>query len=83
MKHGRPLLDPKGLGGSSRLILVQETEVRRLACEGPEATSVEQEPREKTQMSLSDLRPTRIEVVRVISTFLFDPNLEPSPQNPH
>ena len=29
---------PKGLGGSSRPILDRETEVRRLAYEGPEAT---------------------------------------------
>ena len=73
MKHGQPLSDPKGLGGTSHLILDQETEVRRLAHEGPEATYVEQEPREKTQMSLSGLRPTCIEADRVISTFSFDP----------
>ena len=33
------LSDPKGLGGLSRLILDRETEVRRLAHEGPKATS--------------------------------------------
>ena len=34
-------------------------------------------------MSLNGLCTTRIKVNRVISTFLFNPNLEPSPQNLH
>ena len=34
---------------------------------------------EKTQISPSGLRPTHLEVDRVISTFSFDPNIEPSP----
>ena len=33
-------------------------------------------------MSPSGLHPTHLEVDRVISTFSFDPNLQPSPQNP-
>ena len=59
------------------------TEVQRLAREGLEAASCQTEPGEKTQMSPSSLRPTRSEADKVISTFLFDPNLEPSPQNLH
>ena len=35
------------------------------------------------QMSPSGFRLTRLEADRVISTFSFDPNLEPSPQNLH
>ena len=35
------------------------------------------------QMSPSGLCLTYLEADRVISTFSFDPNLEPSPQNPH
>ena len=34
-------------------------------------------------MSPSNLHPTRLEADRVISTFLFDPDLEPYPQNLH
>ena len=34
-------------------------------------------------MRPSGLRPTHLEVDRVISTFSFNPNLEPSPQNLH
>ena len=34
-------------------------------------------------MSPSGLCPTHLEADRVISTFSFDPNLEPTPQNPH
>ena len=34
-------------------------------------------------MSPSGLRPTYLEVDRVISTFSFDPNLKPTPQNRH
>ena len=51
--------------------------------EGPEAASHRTEPGEKTQMSPSGLCPTRSEAHRVISTFLFDPNLEPYPHNLH
>ena len=53
-------------------------EVRRLAHEGLKATSRRTEPREKTQMSPRGLRPTRLEADSVISTFSFDPNLEPT-----
>ena len=60
---------------------IRPTEVRRPAHEGLEATSRQTEPREKMQMSPSGLCPTRSEVDRVISTFLFDPNLKSSPQN--
>ena len=38
---------------------------------------------EKTKMSPNGLCPTRSKVDRVISTFSFDPNLEPSPQIVH
>ena len=58
---------------------IQLTEVRRPDREGLEATSRRTEPGEKTQMSPSGLYPTHSEVDRVISTFSFDPNLEPSP----
>ena len=34
-------------------------------------------------MSPSGLHPTLLEADRIISTFSFDPNLEPSPQNLH
>ena len=34
-------------------------------------------------MSPNGLRPTHLEADRVISTFSFDPDLEPSPQNLH
>ena len=61
----------------------QLTEVRRPAHEGLEATSCRTEPGEKTQMSPCGLGPTHLEVDRVISTFSFNPNLEPSPQNLH
>ena len=54
-----------------------------LARKGLEAALCQTEPGEKTQMSTSGLHPTRSEVDRVISTFSFDPNLEPSPQNLH
>ena len=62
---------------------VQLTEVRKLARKGPKAASRRIEPGEKMQMRPSGLRPNRLEADRVISTFSFDPNLEPSPQNPH
>ena len=57
----------------------QLTRVRRIASEGLEATSRRSEPREKTQMSPSGPCPTRSKADRVISTFSFDPNLEPYP----
>ena len=59
------------------------TEVRRPAREGLEATSRQTELGEKTQISPSGLRPTRLEADRVISTFLFDPDLKPFPHNLH
>ena len=62
---------------------IRPTEVRRPAHEGLEATSRQIEPGEKTQMSPSGLCPTRSEADRVISTFSFDPNLEPNLQNLH
>ena len=34
-------------------------------------------------MNLSGLCPSRLEADKVISTFSFDPNLEPCPQNLH
>ena len=72
--HGaRGLEPPNPISG------VQLIGVRRLAREGPEATSRRTEPGEKMQMSPSDLRSTHLEANRVISTFLFDPNLEPIP----
>ena len=40
--------DPMGLGGSSRLTQNQETRVRRLAHEGPKATSCRTKLGEKT-----------------------------------
>ena len=55
------------------------TGVRRLARQGLEAASCGIEPGEKTQMSPSSLHPTRSKADRVISTFSFDPYLEPSP----
>ena len=55
------------------------TGVRRPAYEGLEAASRQTKPGKKMQMSPSGLRPTRLEADRVISTFSFDPNLEPSP----
>ena len=55
------------------------TGVRRLARQGLEAASCGIEPGEKTQMSPSSLRLTRSKADRVISTFSFDPYLEPSP----
>ena len=61
----------------------QSTEVQRLAHKGLKATSRQTESGEKTQMSPSSLCPPRSEADRVISTFSFDPNLEPSPQNLH
>ena len=71
----------RGLEPPDSSLRIQLTEVRRLAHEGLEAASRRIEPGEKTQMSPSDLCLTCLEVDRVISTFSFDPNLEPSPQN--
>ena len=62
---------------------IQLTEVQRPPYEGLEAASRRIEPGEKTQISPNGLCPTRSEADRVISTFLFDPNLELSPQNLH
>ena len=58
---------------------IQPTEVRRPARKGLEAASRQIELGEKMQMSPSGLCLTRLEANRVISTFLFDPDLEPSP----
>ena len=54
-----------------------------MAHKGLEATSRQTEPGEKTQMSPSGPRSICSEVERVISTFLFNPNLEPCPHNLH
>ena len=62
---------------------IQQTRVQTLAREGPKASSRRTEPEKKTQMSPNGLCPTRLEADRVISTFSFDPNLEPSPQDLH
>ena len=51
--------------------------------EGHKVASCQTEPGEKMQMCPSGLCLTHSEADRVISTFLFDPNLEPSPQNLH
>ena len=69
----------EGLVAASRQHERQSTRVRRPAHEGLEATTCRIELGEKTYMSPSGLCPTRSEVDRVISTFLFDPNLEPCP----
>ena len=61
----------------------RSTEVRRPAHEGLEAASCQTEPGEKKRMSPSGPRPICLEVDRVISTFSFDPNLEPCPKNLH
>ena len=57
----------------------QPTRVQRPAHVGLEATSCQTELGEKTRMSPSGLCLTHSEADRVISTFLFDPNLEPCP----
>jgi len=62
---------------------IQLTGVRRLIHEGLEAASRRTKLGEKMQMSPSGLHPTRLEADRVISTFSFDPNLEPCPRNLH
>ena len=62
---------------------IRPIEVRSPAHKGLEVASHQTETGEKTQMSPSGLRPTRLEADRVISTFLFDPNLKPRPQNLH
>ena len=57
----------------------RSTGVRRPAHEGLEATWHQTEPGEKTQMSLERPRVVCPKADRVISTFSFDPNLEPCP----
>ena len=73
----------RGLEPSDPNSGIRSTKVRRLAHEGLKATSCRIEPEEKMQINPSGLCPTRSEADRVIVTFLFDPNLEPSPQNLH
>ena len=71
---------PNGVGGSSRLTPTQESDRPRLRLE----VALRQiEPGEKMQMSPSRLCLTCSEADRVISTFSFDPNLKPCPQNLH
>ena len=67
----------------SRLIRYerQPTGVQRLAYEGLKAASHQTEPGEKMQMSSSGPCPTHSRADRVISTFSFDPDLEPCPHN--
>ena len=69
----------------SRLIQHERrpTRVQRPAREGLEAASHQIELGEKTQMSPSGPRPVCSEAHRVISTFSFDPSLEPCPHNLH
>ena len=55
------------------------TWAQRLAHKRLEAASHQTEPGEKTQMSPSGPRLVCSEADRVISTFSFDPNLEPCP----
>ena len=74
--HGARGLEPPDPNSRIRL-----TEVQRSAHEGLEAALRQTESGEKTQMSPSGLRLTRLEADRVMLTFSFDPNLEPSPQN--
>ena len=69
----------QGLEPPDRNSGIQLTMVRRPAREGLKAASCRTEPGEKTHMSPSGLCLTRLEADKVISTFLFDPNLEPSP----
>ena len=57
--------------------------VRRPAHEGLEATLRRTEVGEKMQMSRNGLCLTHSKADRVISTFSFDPNLKPCPQNLH
>ena len=59
------------------------TGVQRKSHKGLEAAPHQIEPGEKMQMSPNSLCLTRSEADRVISTFSFDPNLEPCPQNLH
>ena len=69
----------RGLKPPDPKLGVDLTGVRRPAHEGLEATSRRTEPGEKMQISPSSLCPTRSKADRVISTFLFVPDLEPSP----
>ena len=73
----------RGLEPSNPDSGIRPTEVRRSAREGLEAALCRIELGEKTQLSPSGLRPTRLEADRVISTFSFNPNLKPIPQNLH
>ena len=58
---------------------IQLIGVRRLAHEGLEAASSQIELGKKMQMSPSGPRPVCSKEDKVISIFLFDPNLEPCP----
>ena len=71
--------EARGLEPSDPDLGIRPTDVRRPTREGLEATLRQTEPGEKTQMSPSGLRSTHSEANRVISTFSFDPNLEPCP----
>ena len=59
------------------------TGVRRPVRKGLKAASRQTEPRERMQMSPSGPRLIHSEADRVILTFLFDPDLEPCPENLH
>ena len=78
MPNGAQGLEPPDPNSGIRPI-----EVQRPAHEGLKAASRQIELGEKTQMSPNDICLTRSKADRVISTFSFDPNIQPSPQNPH
>ena len=69
----------------SRLIRYERrpTRVQRPTHKGLEAASRQIEPGEKMQMSPSGPRLVCSKADKVISTFSFDPNLEPCPHNLH
>ena len=60
---------------------IRPTEVRRSTREGLKATSCQIKLGKKMQMSPSGPRSICSEANKVISTFSFDPSLEPYPQN--
>ena len=71
--------EARGLEPLDPISGIQLTRVQRPTREGFEATSHRPELGEKMQMSPRGLRLTCLEANRVISTFSFDPNLDPSP----
>ena len=75
--------EPRGARGLELLDPNSGDRGLKAAHEGAEATSHQTELGEKTQMSPTGPRPFCYDADRVISTFSFDPNPGPSPQNPH